>query len=254
MNLKIVEDNRLSAIHIALYNALFLIWNDCGFETELSINRNDVMKLSKIGSANTYTKSLKELHEFGYIYYKPSHNPLIGSRINLYRFDNSSDNTTNNTTNNSSDNSTDNGRDTLSKPLKHNKTIKTKLLSSLTASDVENQDYLLIAKSFIDLFKKNISEVGGTLKHLENAKGSCYEDIRLMVETDNIEISKFREVYNFLQKDQFWKKNIQSTKKLREKFNALLLNSKNQKNGRNPEISAERIIEIATTRSKWEWE
>ena len=54
-NMKMIELN-LNSTHISLYNALFLIWNECGYDTELSINRNDVMKLSKIGSANTYTK------------------------------------------------------------------------------------------------------------------------------------------------------------------------------------------------------
>ena len=64
VNMLLIDDD-LSAHHISLYNALFLIWNECGFDNELSINRNDVMKLSKIGSANTYTKALKELDEKG---------------------------------------------------------------------------------------------------------------------------------------------------------------------------------------------
>ena len=62
VNFKMAEDD-LSVIDIAIYNALFLIWNHSFFETELSINRNDVMKFAKVGNANTYTKSLKRLHE-----------------------------------------------------------------------------------------------------------------------------------------------------------------------------------------------
>ncbi|MFT5779785.1 MAG: hypothetical protein ACI837_002744 [Crocinitomicaceae bacterium] len=49
------------------------------------------MRLSKIGSANTYTRCLKQLDEWGYIQYLPSYNPLKGSIVNLYSFDNSSD-------------------------------------------------------------------------------------------------------------------------------------------------------------------
>jgi hypothetical protein len=53
------------------------------------------MNASKIGSANTYTKCLKDLHNWGYIKYLPSHNPHQGSQIYMYNF--------NNTTNNGSD-------------------------------------------------------------------------------------------------------------------------------------------------------
>tara|TARA_R110000868_G_scaffold14021_1_gene65426 strand:+ start:18956 stop:19705 length:750 start_codon:yes stop_codon:yes gene_type:complete len=89
-NMRLIELD-LTATHISLYNALFLLWNNCGFATEMSINRNDVMMLSKIGSNNTYLKCLKELDKCEMIKYKPSHNPLIGSKINLCRFDTSSD-------------------------------------------------------------------------------------------------------------------------------------------------------------------
>jgi hypothetical protein len=83
---------KLNPTHISLYNALFLLWNNAGFPLELSINRNDVMLLSKIGSNNTYLKCLKELDKNGMIKYIPSYNPLIGSVVNLCIFDTGSDN------------------------------------------------------------------------------------------------------------------------------------------------------------------
>ena len=49
------------------------------------------MKLSHIGSVNTYVRCLKELHTWGYLEYVPSYNPQRGSRVNLYRFDTGSD-------------------------------------------------------------------------------------------------------------------------------------------------------------------
>jgi len=122
INLKLIEMN-LNCTHISLYNALFLIWNECGFDSDLSVNRNDVMKLSKIGSANTYTKCLKELHNHKLINYKPSYNPLIGSKIHLYRFDKGTDNSTDNGSVKSSSNGSGNGSDTLSKQL-NKETIK----------------------------------------------------------------------------------------------------------------------------------
>jgi hypothetical protein len=50
------------------------------------------MLTSKIGSANTYTRCLRELNDWGYIDYKPSNNPCRGSLVNMYRFDTSTDN------------------------------------------------------------------------------------------------------------------------------------------------------------------
>lgn len=88
---KMSEDSRLSPYHLSIYNALFMIWNECGYAKDLSINRNDVMMLSKIGNANTYTKCLKDLNNFGYIIYKPSFNPLIGSKVTIIRYDKGSD-------------------------------------------------------------------------------------------------------------------------------------------------------------------
>lgn len=120
------EDNNISPIHISLYMALFMIWNECGFDTELSINRNDVMKLAKIGSANTYTTALKELTQYGYIIYKPSFNPLIGSKVTIITFDKGS----NKGADKGSVKGSSKGSDTLSKQLnllneENNKTIIT---------------------------------------------------------------------------------------------------------------------------------
>jgi hypothetical protein len=88
---KMSEDQRLTPYHLSIYNALFILWNECGWEDELSINRTEVMRLSKIGNANTYTKVLKQLNDYGYITYIPSYNPLIGSKVTIIRCDNGSD-------------------------------------------------------------------------------------------------------------------------------------------------------------------
>lgn len=121
VNMKMMEDD-LSPIHMSLYNALFLIWNRHDFDTQLSINRNDVMKLSKIGSANTYTTALKTLDSKGYIQYLPSFNPMKGSLVTFTRFDKGTNKGSGNSTGKSSDigsnNSPDKGTDTLYKQVK----------------------------------------------------------------------------------------------------------------------------------------
>lgn len=88
---KMSEDDRLSPYHLSVYNALFMLWNECGFADKLSINRNDVMRLSKIGNQNTYTKVLKQLNDYGYILYEPSFNPLKGSLVTIIRCDKGTD-------------------------------------------------------------------------------------------------------------------------------------------------------------------
>jgi hypothetical protein len=105
-----------------------MIWNESGFADELSISRNEVMKLSKVGNANTYTKVLKELDEFGYIKYSPSYNPLIGSKVTIIRCDKGSDKGVGN----GSGNSSDKGGDTLFKPIK---LIKPK--ETITSNSIE---------------------------------------------------------------------------------------------------------------------
>jgi hypothetical protein len=104
---KIIVDERLNPWHISLYLALFYAWNDNCFNNPVQIQRNDMMKLSKIGSANTYTKCLKELEAFGYLRYFPSHNPFKGSQVNLYRFDTTADTTTDKTLDITADKTTD---------------------------------------------------------------------------------------------------------------------------------------------------
>lgn len=49
------------------------------------------MAISKVGSANTYTKVLKELEKEKFISYKPSYNPLVPSVIQIYKFDKGTD-------------------------------------------------------------------------------------------------------------------------------------------------------------------
>jgi len=46
-----------------------------------------MMKLSRIGSVNTYAKCIKELGTWGYIEYTPSANMHSGSMISCIRFD-----------------------------------------------------------------------------------------------------------------------------------------------------------------------
>jgi hypothetical protein len=66
--------------------ALFQFWNINRFPEEFYIDRQEVMKLSKIGSSATYHGCLKQMDSWGYLIYMPSHNPFKGSKIKLFNF------------------------------------------------------------------------------------------------------------------------------------------------------------------------
>ena len=83
---KVALDRTLNPTHISLYIALFQFWNCNRFKNPISINRDEVMRISKISSKATYHKCLKNLHSLGYINYEPSYNPFKGSHVILFNF------------------------------------------------------------------------------------------------------------------------------------------------------------------------
>jgi hypothetical protein len=83
---KVAIDRTLNPTHVSLYIALFQFWNCNRFKNPISINRDEVMRISKISSKATYHKCLKNLHSLGYINYEPSYNPFKGSHVILFNF------------------------------------------------------------------------------------------------------------------------------------------------------------------------
>jgi len=80
------KDSRLNPTHISLYVGLFQLWNYNRFPDEFYINREELMKFSKIGSNTTYHRCIRELSHWEYIIYSPSHNPFKGSKVKLFNF------------------------------------------------------------------------------------------------------------------------------------------------------------------------
>lgn len=80
---RFIDDRQMYPSHISLYVALFQLWSINKFQTPFSICRRDVMKLSKIKSFATYHKCIREIHEAGFIIYKPSYNSFEGSLIEI---------------------------------------------------------------------------------------------------------------------------------------------------------------------------
>lgn len=105
---------------------------------------------------------------------------------------------------------------------------KKTLLSEITISDFPNlnSEILEITLSFQKLFIANLEEVGVKNTSPEKATGEWYDDIRLLKEKDGYAIEDFREIWNFLKNDTFWKKNVISTNKLRGQFERLLMEAR----------------------------
>lgn len=87
------KDSRLHPTHISLYVTLFQYWNINRFPEIFYINREEVMKMAKIGSLKTYHRCLRGLDDWKYISYIPSHNIYKGSQIRMLRFETTSDTT-----------------------------------------------------------------------------------------------------------------------------------------------------------------
>lgn len=102
---RLSEDQRMTAYHISLYLALFQLWNLNRFQNPFPISRQELMKISRVGSVNTYGRCMKELNKWGYIHYSPSANWRRGSHVTCIRFDTATDTR--------SDTTTDIGTDTL---------------------------------------------------------------------------------------------------------------------------------------------
>ena len=142
---------------------------------------------------------------------------------------------------------TTNKNDKKEKNVKNENNYKTTLLSDLKKSDFDNPKYLDVTIAFFELFKKNLIEAGASTSTLEKSKGVWVDHIRLMYETDKQTSESVKKVFEFLQVDEFWKKNILSTATLRKQFNKLLMNAKNKTNGtkkQQPATSDEQLANI----------
>ncbi len=76
------EDPRIGMSHISLYAALVAL-PQLRQENPLCVFAKDVMPYCKLYSKATYNRTLRQLHEFGYIRYVPSYNHFLGSLVYL---------------------------------------------------------------------------------------------------------------------------------------------------------------------------
>lgn len=80
---RIQADPRISITHIGIYAALIRYGEQIGADNSFSAFAIQIMIIAKISSSSTYHKCIRELHEYGYISYKPSFNKKKASVISL---------------------------------------------------------------------------------------------------------------------------------------------------------------------------
>lgn len=118
----------------------------------------------------------------------------------------------------------------------HNNTFNNTINNSLSQiskklSDKKNfdkdSDPYLLAK----LLESEILKNNQKFPDNEKQKQTWAKDIDLMIRRDNISADDIAEVIMWCQKDAFWKSNILSGKKLREKYQQLRMKMENQLSG-----------------------
>lgn len=75
------EEPRVGTSQISLYMAILTMWVKSGCSVPFKTKRIDLMKVAKIQSRQTFNKTIRDLHEVGFIRYYPSKNGNDGSVI-----------------------------------------------------------------------------------------------------------------------------------------------------------------------------
>lgn len=84
----IEDDPRINSRHVSLYASIFYFWINKKCKSPLELFSREVMGLCKISASSTYHKTIRELHEFGYIRYVPSFDHNKKSLICLTKINN----------------------------------------------------------------------------------------------------------------------------------------------------------------------
>ena len=214
--------DKIKPIHHAIYLFAIERCNRLGWKKKFGFPTDCAMETLGIKNYRTYIMALNDLVSMRFIkMIEKSKNQYTSNVIALI------DNTTANTK--ALDKALQiQGTDTVSviKPL-NKKPLNNKTLTEIDISDVpENiKNYFLIAKEFQKVFIKNLQEKNAPIKTQERAIFSNYvTPIRLMIEVDGVTQNQIDRALKLLSSSDgnFWKKNILSTEKLREKIGQLL--------------------------------
>jgi len=81
----IAGDPRIGISHISLYCAFYQYQTDADPNAAISFVKSDIMKEAKISGLATFHKCIRDLHEYGYIRYRPSYDHRKKNRVYLVK-------------------------------------------------------------------------------------------------------------------------------------------------------------------------
>ena len=114
---------------------------------------------------------------------------------------------------------------------KHNNTISN--TSNITNNNYREEDKILTEMLYSKV-NQNYPELAD--KRTEKQKISDYEEMNRLSRIDKWSDEQITYIINWSQNDDFWKMNIRSVKKLRKKFDDLVVRAKNNQNKINVKI------------------
>lgn len=221
---------KIRPIHTAIYFFAVEHCNRLGWKQKFGFPSQMVMEAIGVKNWRTYSKGLSEVVDFGFIQMiETSKNQYSSNIIAIAKNTKAPTKALDKAL---QKHSTKHSQSTVSidKQLNKEQLNKEHLMSEASASDVsfKNQKYFDIAKAFYVCFQNNASNLGVKWTTLDRAKADKFiNPVRLLIEQDKRTEQELIEVGEFLQKNEFWMKNIQSTEKLRKQFDKLITQSKN---------------------------
>jgi hypothetical protein len=78
---EVQEDPRISTVHISLYMALAYEWAAQGRSFPVSFKARALMPAAKIRGRGLFHRTIRQLHEYGYLRYEPSFKPDEPSKV-----------------------------------------------------------------------------------------------------------------------------------------------------------------------------
>jgi len=77
------KDPRICITHIGLFATLIEYWQANDFANPIRAYAHEIMPLAKISASTTYHRCIRDLHDFGYIFYDPSFKRNERSKISI---------------------------------------------------------------------------------------------------------------------------------------------------------------------------
>lgn len=234
--------HKIKPIHYAIYFFAIEHCNRLGWKKAFGLPSQMVMEAIGVKNWKTYSSALKELEDFGFIQMlERSKNQYSSNVVALVKNTKAQSKALDKAlSKHLQKQGTKHSQSTVSidKQLNNEQgTIKqrTILLCSLS-NESQLSESEKITFAFWKLFKSNMLESGiSKTTNLDKAKLDEWErHVRLTIELDGRTKQEFEQVWHFLKNSDFWKKNIQSTKKLREQFERLYIDAQQNRKKTHP--------------------